>query len=24
MTNTAYPGSNNATRRVTFYGVLRF
>jgi hypothetical protein len=24
MTNTAYPGSNNATRRITFYGVFRF
>jgi hypothetical protein len=24
MTNTAYPGSNNSTRRITFYGVFRF
>jgi hypothetical protein len=24
VTNTTYPGSNNSTRRITFYGVLRF
>jgi len=24
VTNTTYPGSNNSTRRITFYRVLRF
>jgi hypothetical protein len=24
LTNTTYPGSNNSTRRITFYGVFRF
>ncbi len=24
MTNTSFPGSNNSTRRITFYGVFRF